>query len=83
MKRKLLDVAVEVCGYTKGKLREFETWWWNKDVNVAACRKREVFRIWKQTRNEEDKEEYCAAKRYLESSIYRYGLESLEGGGEG
>ena len=52
-------------------------------MNVAACRKRELFRIWKQTRNEEDREEYCAAKRYLESSIYRYGLESLEGGREG
>ena len=52
-------------------------------MNVAACRKRELFRIRKQTRNEEDREEYCAAKRYLESSIYRCGLESLEGGGEG
>ena len=33
------------------KLREpevkedFETWWWNKDVDVAVCRRRELFRI--------------------------------------
>ena len=39
LKRKLLDVASEVCGYTKTKLRHFETQWWNKDVDVAVCRK--------------------------------------------
>ena len=35
----LLDVASKVCGYTKDKSRHFETWWWNKDVDVAVCRK--------------------------------------------
>ena len=39
-KRKFLDVASEVCGYTKGKPRYFETWWWNKGVDVVECRKR-------------------------------------------
>ena len=42
LKRKLLDVASEVCGYTKGKPRHFEMWWWNKDVDVAVCRKRVI-----------------------------------------
>ena len=65
LKRKLLDVTSEVCGYTKGKLRHFETWWWNKDVDVAVCRKRELFRIWKQSWNEEDRAKYCDAKRML------------------
>ena len=45
LKRKLLDVASEVCHYTKGKPRHFEMQWWNKDVDVAVCRKRELFRI--------------------------------------
>ena len=31
---KLLDVASEVCGYTKVKPRHFEGWWWNKDVDI-------------------------------------------------
>ena len=48
LKRKWLDVASEVCDYTKGKTRHFEMWW-NKDVDVAVCRKRELFRIWKQS----------------------------------
>ena len=26
-----------------------ETWWWNKDVNMAVCRKRWLFRISKQS----------------------------------
>ena len=50
LRRKLLDVASEVSGYTKGKTRHFETCWWNKDVNAA--RNRELFRIWKQSQNE-------------------------------
>ena len=46
LKRKLLHVVSEVCDYTKGKLEYFKAWWWNKDVDVALCRKRELFRIW-------------------------------------
>ena len=37
LKRKLLDVASEVCDYTKGKPKHFEMLWWNKDVDVAFC----------------------------------------------
>ena len=43
LKKKLLDVASEICGYAKGKPTYFETWWWNKDVVVAECRKRELY----------------------------------------
>ena len=53
--KKVLDVASEVYGYTKGKPRPFETWTLNKHVDVAVCRKRELFRIWKQAQNEEDR----------------------------
>ena len=63
LKSKLLDVASEVCGYTKGKPRHFKTWWWNKDVDVAVHRKRELFRIWRQSRNEEYRKKYCNAKK--------------------
>ena len=54
-KRKLLDVGSKVCVYT--------TWSWNKDLDVPVCRKRELFRSWKQSRNEEDKKKYCEAKK--------------------
>ena len=67
----MLDAASEVCGYTKGKPRYFERWWWNKDVDVALCRKRELFRIWKQSRNEEDRKKYCEAKKGAKKVVYK------------
>ena len=68
--RDQLDVAIQVCGYTTDKPSHFETWWQNKDVDVAMCRKRELFRIWKQTWNEEDRNKYCETKKDAESLIY-------------
>ena len=70
LKRKLLDVASKLCGYTKGKSRHFETWWWNKDVNVAVCRKRDLFRIWKQSWNEEDRNKQCEGKKDAKRVVY-------------
>ena len=43
--------------------RHFELWWWNKDLDVAVCRKGQLFRIWKQSRNEEVRKTYCVAKK--------------------
>ena len=60
LKRKLLNVASEVCVYTKDKPRHFEMRWWNKDV--AVCRKREFYGIWKQSWNKQDRKKYCEAK---------------------
>ena len=70
LKKKLIDVASEVCGYTKGKPRHLETWCWNKDVDVVVCRKRELFRIWKQIRNEEDRKKYCEVKKDAKRAVY-------------
>ena len=38
-------------------------WWWNKDADVAVCRKGELFRIWKQGWNEKDRKKYCEPKK--------------------
>ena len=70
LKRKLLDVTSEVCGYIKDKPRHFETWWLNKDVNMAVCRKRELFRISKESQNEEGREKYCEAKKDTKRVVY-------------
>ena len=43
-------------------------WRWNKDMNVAVFGKTELFRIWKQSQNEEDRKKYKAkndAKRVV------------------
>ena len=70
LKRELLDIASEICGCTKGKPRHFETWWSNKGVDVAVCRKRELFRMWIQSQNEEDRKKYCEAKKDAEGVVY-------------
>ena len=41
----MLDVASEICGYTKGHPKDFETWWWNKDEDVVLCRKHKFLRF--------------------------------------
>ena len=50
--------------FTKGKPRYFETWWWNKDVDMEVRRKRE-FRVWKPSRNEEDRQKHIEAKKMV------------------
>ena len=70
LKRKLLDVVGEVCSYTKGKPRHFAMWWWNKDVDVAVCRTRELFTIWKQSQNGQDRKKYCEAKKDAKRVVY-------------
>ena len=37
---------------------------------VAVCRKRELFRIWKQSQDEEDRKKYCEAKRDAKRVAY-------------
>ena len=39
-------------------------------MDVAMCRKRESFRIWKQNRNEEDRKKYCEAKKDAKRVVY-------------
>ena len=61
LKRKLLDVAnpgILKCGG------------WNKEVIVAVCRKRELFGIWKQSWNEENRKKYCEAKKDAKRVVY-------------
>ena len=39
-------------------------------MDVAACRKRELFRIWKKSQNEEDRKKYCEAKKDAKRVVY-------------
>ena len=48
----------------------FELWRWNRDVDVVVCRKREPFRIWKQSRNEGHRKKYCKAKKDAKGVVY-------------
>ena len=62
--RKLLDVAIEACDYTKGKPRH--SWWCNRDVGASAWRQKDLFRIWRHSQKEEDKKN-TVIQRYQEN----------------
>ena len=70
LKKMLSDVASEICGYTNGKPRHFKTWCWNQDVDVAVCRKRKLFRIWKLSRNDEVRKKYYEPKNDAKRVVY-------------
>ena len=39
-------------------------------MDVAVCRKRELFRIWKQSQSEEYREKYCETKKDAKRVVY-------------
>ena len=39
-------------------------------MDVAVCRKRELLKICKQSRNEEDRKKYCETKKDAEGVVY-------------
>ena len=71
LKRKLLDVASEVCGYTKGKPMHFQTWWWNKDMWMWLCVERESYlEFGSRARMRKIGKKYCEAKRDAKRVVY-------------
>ena len=66
------EVAATVCGITKGKCRQRETWWWCDEVEKAVETKKQKFKEWKKAEEYEKdmkQAEYKAsrneAKRYI------------------
>ena len=64
LKRKLLDVASEVCGYSKGKPRYFETVGGIK-IRMWLCLERGNYFGFGHSWNEQDRKKYCEVKRLL------------------
>ena len=43
VEKAMTEVATTVCGVTKGKCRQKETWWWCDEVEKAIETKRQKF----------------------------------------
>ena len=43
----MTEAVATVCGVTKGKCRQRETWWWCDEVNKAVETKKQKFKEWK------------------------------------
>ena len=59
VRNKMMGVAKEVCGETRGgRQKERETWWWNNEVQDAIKEKKRAFKIWQRDNTEENKRSY-------------------------
>ena len=54
----MLKAFDEVCGKTKGRRDQGDTWWWNKDVKEAIARKKDVHKEMCKSGTEANKARY-------------------------
>jgi hypothetical protein len=65
----VLAAADEVCGWTKGKCRHGETWWWDESVKRALEDKKEKFKEWKRDKTADAKSKYNKAKKFAKRAV--------------
>jgi len=65
----LLKSTDVVCGWTMGPARHKETWWWNKEVDVAVKCKSVAWKSWRAGAG--SKESYLEAKRAARRAVYK------------
>ena len=51
-----------MCGKTKGRKDQGNTWWWNEQVKEAIDRKKKAFKTWCKNRSAENKSNYRKAR---------------------
>jgi hypothetical protein len=69
LKNGLLEVSEKVCGHTKGRMKRRETWWWNEEVAKVVKEKRRLFKVWKKSRSDMDRQAYSKAKKVARAEI--------------
>ena len=57
-----LKACDDLCGKTKGRRDQGNTWWWNKQVKEAIDRKKKAFKTWCKNRSAENKSNYRKAR---------------------
>jgi hypothetical protein len=69
----LLKAASEACGWTKGKPRHRQTWWWNEEVEGKINEKKVKYKAWCKAQGtdmeDEALAEYVKAKRNAKKSV--------------
>ena len=58
-----------MCGKTKGKGDQGNTWWWNKQVRDAIDRKKNASKLWCTNRSMESKNNYRKARNKMKKVI--------------
>ena len=62
IKNGVLKACDDLCGKTKGRRDQGNTWWWNKQVKEAIDRKKKAFKTWCKNRSAENKSNYRKAR---------------------
>ena len=63
--------AEKALGWSSGKKKDKETWWWSKEVQEAVKRKREAKKNWDLSKNEDSREEYKRTKKETKRKVAR------------
>lgn len=65
----VLKNAEKVCGWTKGKCRHGETWWWKEEVREAIDKKREAFKQMRANKNDGTMQVYKESKKEAKKAV--------------
>ena len=69
----------EVCGRSSGKKKPgLESWWWNEETDKAVREKEDRLKMWKRTRDDDDRNEYKRAKGAAKKVVARVKAEAIE-----
>ena len=61
-KNGVLKACDDLCGKTKGRRDQGNTWWWNEQVKEAIDRKKKAFKTWCKNRSAKNKSNYRKAR---------------------
>ena len=81
VEKAMTEVAAIVCGVTKGKCRQRETWWWCDEVEKAVETKKQKLKEWKKAEEcEKDvkQAEYKASRNEAKRCIARVQAEVMK-----
>ena len=74
----MLKAFDEVCGKTKGRRDQGDTWWWNKDVKEAIARKKDVHKEMCKSGTEANKARYKNMKNQAKKVVAKAMKEAAE-----
>ena len=81
VEKAMTEVAAIVCGVTKGKCRQRETWWWYDEVEKAVETKKQKLKEWKKAEEYEKdvkQAEYKASRMRPRDVLQEYRLEVMK-----
>ena len=74
----MLKAFDEVCGKTKGRRDQGDTWWWNKDVKEAIARKKDAHKEMCKSGTEANKARYKNMKNRAKKVVTKAMKEAAE-----